>query len=129
MTCGVVGSGSGCSSFVSSSSSNAEPSRSRAGRGATFVAAFPARDAGQLALPSERLLPSNGPELDRIDVLVIVIDGDSRDLLAALIAQYGAAITSASDAATAAVQMYESKRPHGLISGLGLPDQDDRSLV
>jgi len=101
-----------------------------AGQGATFtvilpVAAAPMADAGAQHQGSRA---AAGERLDGIRVLVIEDDADSRDLVAAVLAQSGAVTFTAAGGADG-MSMARRVRPDVLICDLAMPDEDGLAVV
>jgi CheY-like chemotaxis protein len=63
-----------------------------------------------------------------VDVLVVDDEPDARDLVAAVLARCGAAVRTASTVEDAVAQLRE-RRPHVLLSDLGLPNEDGYALI
>jgi CheY-like chemotaxis protein len=101
-----------------------------AGQGATFtvvlpIAAAPVADAG---VQHQGSRAAAGQRLDGIRVLVIEDDADSRDLVAAVLAQSGA-VTFTSASAGDGMSMARRVRPDVLVCDLAMPDEDGLAVV
>ncbi|MDB4946063.1 MAG: two-component hybrid sensor and regulator [Labilithrix sp.] len=112
----------------------------RAGRGATFTTRLPravAHDA-LLALP-----PESGPgserggsealtQLDKLRVLVVEDDDDSRELLVSILTRCGASVTAASNGSEALGLLAaepEERLPRVIVSDIGMPEMDGYALI
>jgi signal transduction histidine kinase/ActR/RegA family two-component response regulator len=105
------------------------------GAGATLEVSLPsvievpecdtAHDPFLAALPPVR---TNVRLLDGLQVLVVDDEEDARDLLATALAQYGAEVRTAANAANA-WQEIENHPPDVVLSDIGMPDEDGYSLV
>ena len=108
------------------------------GRGAAFTVQMPVRAVAPEPVPeehdggpaAERPGPPNAPEriLGGLDVLVVDDESDARDLVTAVLARCGAEVRSASTVDDAVRQVRE-RRPHVLLSDLGLPNEDGYALI
>jgi signal transduction histidine kinase len=105
------------------------------GKGATFMLtlplttlAAPTSDRRVTAAPSVRAIDVDPPSLDGISVLVIDDDEDSRTLLAVILGNRGANVTTA-PAAQAALQAVSAAVPDVIISDIGLPERDGYELL
>ena len=101
-----------------------------AGQGATFtvvlpIAAVPVAGAGAQHQGSRA---AAGERLDGIRVLVIEDDADSRDLVAAVLAQSGAVTFTAASAGDG-MSMARRVRPDVLVCDLAMPDEDGLAVV
>ncbi len=97
------------------------------GQGATFTVCFPLIEIEPEVPPSE---PRLGQDLDLTGVRVLTVDDepDARELLATMLALYGAdvlTVTSAAEVLTALT----SFRPDVLVSDIGMPGVDGYSLI
>jgi PAS domain S-box-containing protein len=110
------------------------------GKGATFTVQMPVRavapeappwapqanGGAQVALPeppaiAEKLLAG-------VDVLVVDDEADARDLVAAVLGRCGADVRTACSVDDAMRQLIE-RRPHVLLSDIGLPNEDGYALI
>lgn len=83
----------------------------------------------------ESAAPSRGPApqplagcLDHVVVLVVDDDADSRELVAATLAIYGAAVLTASSPAEA-FDLVQSRHVHVLLADIAMPDEDGYSFI
>jgi CheY-like chemotaxis protein len=109
------------------------------GKGATFKVLMPVRAVAPEAPPPP---PPNGgeqlalPEVPAIaeklllgvEVLVVDDEPDARELVAAVLARCGAQVRTASTVDDAVRQLVE-RRPHVLLSDIGLPKEDGFALI
>jgi PAS domain S-box-containing protein len=109
------------------------------GKGATFIVQMPVRAVAPEAPPTP---PQNGGEpvavpdppaiaeklLVGIEVLVVDDEPDARELVAAVLARCGAQVRTASTVEDAVRQLLE-RRPHVLLSDIGLPNEDGYALI
>jgi CheY-like chemotaxis protein len=96
--------------------------------GARFTVALPpvvAPAADEAASQGERP-PSVG--LDGLHVLVLEDDDDARELMATLLQQRGAVVTTAADV-RAAVLAFDDTAPHVVISDIAMPGRGGLDLV
>ncbi|WP_416675687.1 hybrid sensor histidine kinase/response regulator [Egbenema bharatensis] len=97
------------------------------GQGATFTVRFPL-----IFDPVESPLPDSSAQLSTdlkgIHVLVVEDDADSRDLIAIMLEQFGATVTSVSSAAAAMTALSQSK-PDILVSDIGMSEMDGYMLM
>jgi signal transduction histidine kinase len=106
------------------------------GRGATFTIELPGppilemardsarairRDAGANAKPSQ-------PRLDSLRLLVVDDDEDSRELLARMLAEQGAKVSTA-QSAEEALRLLDEDIPDVLVSDIGMPHVDGYALI
>ncbi|AUX41619.1 two-component hybrid sensor and regulator [Sorangium cellulosum] len=105
------------------------------GRGATFTVRLP------LTAPSQRLgqrrrqsgleLPSGiepRPELDRLNILVVDDEEDTRELVAAMLEQCGAHVTAVASTAEALAAL-RALQPDVLVSDIAIPGEDGYELI
>jgi signal transduction histidine kinase/CheY-like chemotaxis protein len=102
-----------------------------AGQGATFtvvlpIAAVPMADAADAQRQGSHAAAAD--RLNGIRVLVIEDDADSRDLVAAVLAQSGA-VTFTAGSASDGMSMARRVRPDVLICDLAMPDEDGLAVV
>jgi len=105
------------------------------GRGSTFVLQLPSVVREPYApepLPHEpggRRDDREGGNLLR-DVRILVVDDqeDARDLLRAMLAQYGALVTTV-DSARAALEEIDQRPPDVVLSDVGMPHEDGYALI
>jgi signal transduction histidine kinase/ActR/RegA family two-component response regulator len=110
------------------------------GKGATFFVKLPLRPArlGATGPPGDAG-PAVGPlelpedvQLSGVRVLVVDDEGDSREMLATMLTEYGAEVTAASsvDEALQAILGESSDRlPHVVVSDIGMPGKDGYHLI
>lgn len=97
------------------------------GLGATFTIQLPLLDAEPERISLNQLLEQ---ELDLTGVRVLTVDDDpdARDLLTALLTQYGAEVLTVASAADVLLNL-PSFRPDVLISDIGMPQVDGYALI
>lgn len=103
------------------------------GRGAELVVSLPAHDgaahdAGDgepLEVTNVKVAPTT---LAGLELLVVDDDADARELLATLLSEVGASVTTAGSAAEALLA-FGARRFDLLVSDLGMPDEDGISLL
>jgi two-component system CheB/CheR fusion protein len=101
------------------------------GRGATFTVIFPAAPVDTELGPAEqgRALRVIGPHaLAGIRVLVVEDHDDTRDFVAAVLAQYGAQVETATSARTA-VTAFERAKPNLVVSDIAMPGEHGYTLI
>jgi signal transduction histidine kinase/ActR/RegA family two-component response regulator len=106
------------------------------GKGATFVVNLPLLAVEALPIAGEHVHPAartgraggRGPDLDGVRVLVVDDDLDSLDLMAAVLGQRGAIVTSCATA-SAALEEFERACPDVLLSDIEMPGEDGYSLI
>jgi CheY-like chemotaxis protein len=108
------------------------------GKGSAFNVQLPVR-AISSADSSSAQLPGNGEAvhpgretLAGLRALIVDDEDDARELVKAVIARYGAEVVAARSAAEAFALMTtapEQKRPHVMVTDLGMPDEDGYSLL
>ncbi len=101
------------------------------GKGATFTVNLPlAVEPLETEFPTEN--NGNGyahfPSLERVQVLVVEDNTDTRDFIAMVLEQFGAQVTAAS-CAREAIAYLQSYSPHVLVSDIGMPEEDGYSLI
>lgn len=110
------------------------------GKGATFTVILPIRIFCSASLNVERVHPTASDQtpliqafkLDDFNVLIVDDEADARELLAALLQQYGAKVTTASSVADALAVMTQRRpeqRPNLLVSDIGMPGEDGYALI
>ena len=96
------------------------------GRGATFSVRVPIRETPQPAAP---VMPmARGPRLSGLHVLVVDDDPGARELIASILAGFGARVSLASSGPAALNLLFE-RRPHVLLADLAMPDMDGYALI
>jgi CheY-like chemotaxis protein len=110
------------------------------GHGAVFTVVLPVivvrRPTGPPAIESERVYSSvsetapiySPPALDGLRVMVVDDEADARELLTAMLEQYGAEV-QASSSAGEALEMLEQYKPDVLVSDIGMPGEDGYVLI
>jgi CheY-like chemotaxis protein len=106
------------------------------GQGSTFVVSLPMSPLRQeIRATSSRLASSVGsmefqarPEIVGLKILVVDDETDARDLVAAVLEQCGAKVTTAGSVAEALEQV-ERQLPDLLLSDIGMPGEDGYSLI
>ncbi len=110
------------------------------GHGAVFTVVLPVmvvrRPAVPLSMESESVYSSVSesapiyfpPALDGIKVLVVDDEADSRELLTAMLKQYGAEVKTSSSTGEA-LEMLEQYKPDVLVSDIGMPGEDGYVLI
>ena len=107
------------------------------GKGAEFVIELPVSVATRRASSVDRtpIEPNVGeslrgtmPVLDGLRVLFVDDESDAREVVAAILNETGANVSTASNAEEA-LQMIESFKPDILISDIGMPGEDGYSLI
>lgn len=104
------------------------------GRGATFTITLPIRAVAPPPPVQRRELPLStdmklaSAVLDGLKILVLDDEPDARELLAAVLTEYGAHVEVARSVAEALAAVPRVV-PHVLVSDIGLPDEDGYSFV
>jgi PAS domain S-box-containing protein len=107
------------------------------GQGTTFRVVLPIMIVHQAARGPQRVHPRvstrSGPlevmqRLDGVRILVVDDEADTRDLLATLLRQYGAQVTTA-HSAQAALQAIVQQPSDVLVSDIGMPGEDGYALI
>ena len=103
------------------------------GQGARFIVRLPLDEATDGEAVADWPSRSSGAfarirELSDIRVLVVDDDEDSRDMLTMIFEQYGAAVDRAASAAEAYAAI-AARRPHILLSDVGMPGEDGHALI
>ncbi|HSQ62477.1 MAG TPA: PAS domain S-box protein [Polyangiaceae bacterium] len=105
------------------------------GRGSTFVVRLPMSylTVGTAPKPSAPVRRARSalppPRLDRLHVLVVEDDQDTRDLLREVLEQFGAKVTSAASASEAMTKMGNGHPPDVLLSDIGMPGESGYDLI
>lgn len=97
------------------------------GLGATFTVRLPLVDLETDAQTVEAGLDQE-PDLTALRVLIVDDEPDARDLLAAILGQYGAEVMVVTTA-TEVLATLDSFQPNLLVSDIGMPDVDGYSLI
>ncbi|MEJ6480836.1 PAS domain-containing protein [Nostoc punctiforme UO1] len=97
------------------------------GLGATFIVQLPLLNLQPEIKQTDELLQT-GLELTGIRVLTVDDDSDARELLTALLAEYGAQVLTVASA-TEVLANLESFQPDVLVSDIGMPEVDGYSLI
>lgn len=99
------------------------------GKGATLTVEVPllAQPRPAEARISQPISPE-GPRLDGLKVLVVDDEPDTRELIAMILADQGADVTTASSVAEAMKSLLAS-RPDVLVSDIGMPGEDGYALI
>ncbi|MBV9946497.1 MAG: response regulator, partial [Myxococcales bacterium] len=108
------------------------------GMGATFVAAFPAGGAVSIGAGSAAESPAPGattmgatkeaPRLEGLRVLVVDDEEDARDIVAEILREKGATVTTAASA-TQALEMIAQLQPDVMVSDVAMPEMDGLTLL
>ncbi len=99
------------------------------GRGATFTVLLPIVESPQKQLIQEsELKVDNFSVLNGLQVLVVDDNADTRELIAFILEQSGAQVTSASSVSEA-LEVLVKFKPDILVSDIGMPDEDGYSLI
>ncbi|NJL35545.1 MAG: PAS domain S-box protein [Leptolyngbyaceae cyanobacterium SM1_4_3] len=97
------------------------------GQGATFTVQLPLLNAEPELQQSDELLKQE-LNLTGIRVLAVDDDPDARELLTALLVQYGATVVTTTSAAEV-IAALESFQPDVLVSDIGMPEVDGYTLI
>jgi CheY-like chemotaxis protein len=97
------------------------------GQGAKFTVQLPLLDIQPQKSQTDQLT-NQQPEITGIRVLVVDDEADTRELLTALLTQYGAEVLTVVSAAEVLVAL-ESFKPNVLVSDIGMPDVDGYNLI
>lgn len=102
------------------------------GKGATFTVNLPllaASEPDQEMPANPDQICSNGiPSLDQIQVLVVEDHTDTRDFIAMVLQEAGAAVTAV-PSVSEAIRHLEQSHPHVLVSDIGMPTEDGYKLI
>jgi signal transduction histidine kinase/CheY-like chemotaxis protein len=114
--------------LVGKHSGTVEASSEGEGKGSTFTVTLPVAAAERGTVAPDAARPSVRP-LERIRVLVVEDDADSREVIHLFLEQSGADVVTA-DSAEAAFRLIGSPAiPDVMVSDLAMPDEDGYSLV
>ncbi len=99
------------------------------GRGATFTVLLPIAELPQEQLVKESVVKvDNLLALDGLQVLLVDDNTDTRELIAFVLQQSGAQVTSVSSVSEA-LETLRRLKPDVLVSDIGMPDEDGYSLI
>ncbi len=99
------------------------------GRGATFTVLLPIAELPQEQLVKESVVKvDNLLALDGLQVLLVDDNTDTRELIAFVLQQSGAQVTSVSSVGEA-LETLRRLTPDVLVSDIGMPDEDGYSLI
>jgi len=99
------------------------------GHGAEFTIRLPrAFPISELAPPRETAAPIDRTALAGVTILLVDDDPGAREILATMLAGFGATVTPAASAAEA-VQHFTAAPPDVLVSDIGMPDEDGYALI
>jgi PAS domain S-box-containing protein len=106
------------------------------GQGATFVVQLPLMVVRRGVEQQGRRHPTAGgsmvldcpPQLDRLRILVVDDEEDTRDLLRTALEQCGSEVVTAGSAMEA-LEALEKSKPDVLISDIGMPEEDGYALI
>jgi CheY-like chemotaxis protein len=99
------------------------------GQGAIFTVRLPLHAANVEAAPPAASAPSDeAPFLDRLRVLVVDDDADTRGMMETVLTQRGARVVSAASAAEA-LACVEREPPDVLLSDIGMPGMDGYAFI
>lgn len=99
------------------------------GRGATFTVLLPLIEAQPEQLIKESQVKVNNLlALDGLQILLVDDNADTRELIAFILQQSGAQVTSVSSVGEA-LEALVRLRPNILVSDIGMPDEDGYSLI
>ena len=115
-----------------------EASSEGPGRGSTFAVKLPLRAVSEQARTPARAEPSARPgafedmgarpTLEGVRVLVVDDEAEARRLLTEVLSRRGAEVLSAESAAEA-LELLQTRRPHVLLSDIGMPGGDGYELI
>lgn len=97
------------------------------GLGATFTVQLPLLDSAP-AISQTEIEPPHDLDLTGIRILAVDDDSDARDLLTALLTQYGAEVLTVSSAIDVLSHL-KAFQPDVLVSDIGMPDVDGYALI
>jgi PAS domain S-box-containing protein len=106
------------------------------GKGATFIVTLPLMAVRPPSIEPHQAQPTvedeareiSPPSLDGLRVLVVDDEPDARELIATMLAEYGADVTAV-DSAGAALEALQQLNPNILVSDIGMPQEDGYSLI
>lgn len=106
------------------------------GQGATLIVNLPLRAVRIEANQPEQVQPTVTtevpticpPSLDGLRVLVVDDEPDARDLLIAVLGEYGAEVTAVATASVA-LESLKQLQPNVLVSDIGMPGEDGYALI
>jgi signal transduction histidine kinase len=98
------------------------------GMGSTFTVVLPAKSSRASAPRVPVAAPASRPQLERMRLLIVDDDEDSRDLIACILGERGAHVQAAASAEEA-LRLLEANPPDVLVSDIGMPDVDGYSLI
>ncbi|HEX2489607.1 MAG TPA: PAS domain S-box protein, partial [Blastocatellia bacterium] len=103
------------------------------GQGATFIVKLPLAPAGPVTIPAIerqpiRLKAGELPSLSGVRVLVVDDDEDARDVLSAVLDNYGAEVITAVSA-TQALDILATEKFDVLVSDINMPGMDGYELI
>ncbi|HEY9909565.1 MAG TPA: ATP-binding protein [Thermosynechococcaceae cyanobacterium] len=96
------------------------------GQGATFTVQLPL--ASYLSVPSSETSSPAASDLNSIRILVVDDEADSREIVAFVLEQAGAVVTSVSSGIEA-LQAFEQSIPALIVSDIGMPEMDGYMLL
>lgn len=105
------------------------------GKGATFTVklllisdSLNQSNPSQMPTIESNLTPTNPSEIAGLRILVVDDEPDARRLLATILEEYGAKVTTVASA-TEAIKALKQLQPDVLISDIGMPEEDGYSLL
>ncbi|HEY9611688.1 hybrid sensor histidine kinase/response regulator [Allocoleopsis sp.] len=98
------------------------------GKGATFIVQLPVIEAVQEEATEENASGDKAPTLEGLRVLVVDDSADTLDLIAFILEQYKAQVTTATSV-DEALHAIAQVKPDVIISDIGMPEQDGYSLI
>lgn len=104
------------------------------GHGSTFTVTLPLLDPATAARIVDQPQPSMAsaevrPELNGLWILAVDDEADARDLLATVLRQSGAQVTTASSSAEALAMLGSDRNPDLIVSDIGMAGQDGYDLI
>jgi signal transduction histidine kinase len=98
-------------------------------QGATFTVILPeAAIASPEPRPRSAPVPSNGPSLQGVHVLLVEDDPSAQEFVTRMLRNRGASVASQSSVASAIVA-FQERRPEVIVSDIGMPAEDGYSLI